>query len=265
MTTFCTFASGSTGNAALLACGETRLLIDMGISCRRVCQTLASLSLKPEDLTAVLITHEHSDHIKGLAVYTKKYATPIICTPGTARQLSYRTAGLDPLLRPAALWDTLRWPGVTVDLLPTSHDAGESAAFHITTPDGRVGYLTDTGYIPEKTAQRMLGADLLVLESNHDEDMLWNGRYPYHIKARIQGELGHLNNRDAARFAAASVQAGTRDVLLAHLSQENNTPRLALDTVGQALAGAAWDGSLSAAPCGAMSRTYCLERTPCCE
>ena len=98
MTTFCTFASGSTGNAALLACGETRLLIDMGISCRRVCQTLASLSLKPEDLTAVLITHEHSDHIKGLAVYTKKYATPIICTPGTARQLSYRTAGLDPLL-----------------------------------------------------------------------------------------------------------------------------------------------------------------------
>lgn len=265
MTTFRTFASGSTGNAALITSGETRLLIDMGISCRRICQALASLSLRPEDLTAVLITHEHSDHIRGLATYVKKYHTPIICTPGTARQLSYRTAGVDSLLHPAALFETLHWPGIDVELLPTSHDAGESSACQMTTADGRVGFLTDTGYIPEETGQRMLGAELLVLESNHDEDMLWSGRYPYYLKARIQGPEGHLNNADAARFAAASVQAGTQNLLLAHLSQENNTPRLALETVGQALAGIGWTGPVAAAPCAEMSRLYCLERGVCCE
>ena len=120
MTTFRTFASGSTGNAALLSCGDTHLLIDMGISCRRVCQALAGLGLGPGDLSAVLITHEHSDHIKGLATYVKKYATPIICTPGTARQLSYRTAGVDALLRPARLHETLRWADMEVELCPVS-------------------------------------------------------------------------------------------------------------------------------------------------
>lgn len=265
MTTFRTFASGSSGNAALIASGETRLLIDMGISCRRVCQALASLSLRPEDLTAVFITHEHSDHIKGLATYVKKYATPIICTPGTAHQLSRRTAGVDGLLRPAELYETLRWPGMDVELLPTSHDARESSACQITTADGRVGFLTDTGYIPEETGRRLLGAQLLVLESNHDEDMLRTGRYPYYLKARIQGTEGHLSNKDAARFAAASVQAGTQSLLLAHLSQENNTPSLALDTVGQALASIGWTGPVAAAPRGEMSRLYCLERGICCE
>lgn len=265
MTTFRTFASGSSGNAALVASGETRLLIDMGISCRRICQALAALSLRPEDLTAVFITHEHSDHIKGLATYVKKYATPIICTPGTAHQLSCRTAGVGPLLRPAELYETIHWPGMDVELLPTSHDARESSACQITTADGRVGFLTDTGYIPEETGRRLLGAHLLVLESNHDGDMLRTGRYPYYLKARIQGAEGHLSNDDAARFAAASVQAGTQSLLLAHLSQENNTPRLALHTVGQALASVGWTGPVAAAPRGEMSRSYCLERGICCE
>ena len=264
MTTFRTFASGSTGNAALIASGGTRLLIDMGISCRRVCQALAALSLTPEDLTAVVITHEHSDHIRGLATYVKKYRTPIVCTPGTARQLAYRTAGVELLLRPLELLETLQWPGMDVELLPTSHDARESSACHITTADGRVGFLTDTGYIPEETGRRMLGAELLVLESNHDEGMLWSGRYPYYLKARIQGAEGHLSNAAAARFAAASVQAGTQNLLLAHLSQENNTPRLALETVGQALAGIGWTGPVAAAPCSEMSRLYRLERGECC-
>lgn len=265
MTTLCTFASGSTGNAALLASGGIRLLIDMGISCRRVCQALAALSLTPEDLTAVLITHEHTDHIQGLTTYVKKYHTPIICTPGTAGQLRRKIPGAGILLRPSELLETLHWPGVDVELLPTSHDARESCAYHITTAGGRVGFLTDTGYIPEETGRRLLGAELLVLESNHDEGMLWNGRYPYYLKARIRGAEGHLSNTDAARFAAASVQAGTQSLLLAHLSQENNTPRLALDTVGQALAAVGWTGPVAAAPPCEMSRLYCLERGVCCE
>lgn len=265
MTTFQTFASGSSGNAALLSSGGTHLLLDMGISCRRVCQALNKLGLRPEELAGVLITHEHSDHISGLATYIKKYRTPIFCTPGTARQLAYRIAGIEDLLRPVPLGERMALDGVEVELLPTSHDCRESAAFRIDTVSGSLGFLTDTGYIPEGTGRRLLGAELLVLESNHDEDMLWSGRYPYYLKARIQGPEGHLNNADAARFAAASVEAGTRQVLLAHLSEENNTPRLALETVGQALAGIGWTGPVAAAPRSGMSRPYCLERGVCCE
>ena len=265
MTTFCTFASGSGGTAALLVSGGTRLLLDMGISCRRVCPALASLSLGPEDLTAVLITHEHSDHIKGLATYVKKYTTPIVCSPGTARELAGRIAGIKPLLRPVELRGTVSWTGVEAELLPTSHDAGEGTAYHFTTSDGRIAVLTDTGYIPVETGQRMLGADLLVLESNHDADMLWYGRYPYYLKARIGGKLGHLSNADAACFAVESVRAGTKSILLAHLSQENNTPRLALDTARQALAETAWSGPLVVAPRDEKSRIFCLEHAVCGE
>lgn len=265
MTTFRTFASGSSGNAALVVSGETRLLIDFGISCRRVCQALSGLGLTPEDLTAILISHEHIDHIKGLATYVKKYATPVVCTPGTARQIAFRTAGVEPLLHPAALGETLRWPGADVELLPTSHDCAESAAFRIATPDGQIGYLTDTGYIPEETGRRIVGADLLVLESNYDEDMLWAGPYPPALKMRVGSERGHLSNAAAAAFAGSSAQAGTRTILLAHLSRENNTPLRALGTVRRVLAESGWTGRLDAAPRDAASGTYRLESTPCSE
>ena len=187
MTTFCTFASGSTGNAALLSCGDTHLLIDMGVSCRRVCQALAGLGLGPGDLSAVLIAHEHTDHTAGLATYIKKNHTPILTTPGTARQLARRLAGIEPLLRPMELGETISFGEVEAEILPTSHDRPGSAAWHFTTPEWRVGYITDTGTIVEETGERLLGADLLVLESNHDVDMLRAGPYPYQLKKRILG------------------------------------------------------------------------------
>ena len=151
MTTIRTLASGSSGNAALLSCGETHLLIDMGISCRKVCRSLASLGLTPEALGGVLITHEHTDHIGGLATYIKKYRTPICCTPDVSRQLAYRLAGIEPLLRPMELGETISFGEVEAEILPTSHDRPGSAAWHFTTPEGRVGYITDTGTIVEET------------------------------------------------------------------------------------------------------------------
>ena len=261
MTTFRTFASGSSGNAALLSCENTHILIDMGISCKRVCTALNALRLTPEDLSAVLITHEHSDHIKGLETYVKKYRTPIYCTPAVSRQLSYRIAGIAPLLHTVQFGGTVQFGKVLAEILPTSHDCQESAAWHFTTPEGRVGYLTDTGYIVEETGKRLLGAEILVLESNHDVDMLLGGRYPYPLKRRILGEQGHLSNDAAAAYAAGSVRAGTRTVLLAHLSQDNNTPETALRTVGAALAG--MDVVLAAAPRDVMSEAYCLEGVVC--
>lgn len=150
-------ASGSSGNAALLSCGDTHLLIDMGISCRRICQSLREAGLAPDDLSAVLITHEHTDHISGLATYIKKYHTPILCTPGTARQLHYRLAGVGLLLRPLAMGEPVSWDGLTITPLPTCHDCRESAAFRIDTPDGSVGYLTGNS---EKVDDQGRPADL---------------------------------------------------------------------------------------------------------
>lgn len=263
MTTFCTLASGSSGNAALLSCGSTHLLIDMGISCRRICRSLAEMDLTPADLSAVLITHEHADHISGLATYIKKYHTPILCTPGTARQLQYRLAGIGLLLQPLSMGQPVAWQGLEITPLPTSHDCRESAAYRVDTPDGSLGYLTDTGLVEAETRQGLLGADLLVLESNHDVDKLLSGPYPYVLKRRVMGREGHLSNADAAVFAADCARAGTRSIILAHLSAENNTPQLALDTVGQALEEASYTGELSVAPRSEPGKIHVMERAIC--
>ena len=265
MTSYQTIASSSSGNAALLACGDIRLLVDIGISCRRLCQALAQLDLTPEDLTAILISHEHADHISGLATYIKRYRTSIVCTPGTARQLSYRLAGIEALLHPVPLWDNIRFGPLVVTLLATSHDCSEGAAFHIAAPDGTIGILTDTGYIMEATGRHLLGADALILESNHDIDLLRAGPYPYALKQRILGDLGHLSNSTAASFAAESARAGTSMILLSHLSKENNRPQLALAAAGNALEEISWQGHLTVASPDGLSEALVLEKTLCRE
>lgn len=258
MTRFCTFASGSGGNAALLSSGNTHILIDMGISCRRIIRSLEQIGLRAEDLSAVLITHEHTDHISGLATYVKKYRTPIITTFATGRQLSYRIAGIEPMLRCAEWWENVAVGTVEVTILPTSHDCGGSCAFRLDTKDGKVGYLTDSGYIAQDTADALMGAKLLVLESNHDVEMLRSGPYPLQLKQRVLGMRGHLSNDTAAAFAMDSAKAGTESIILAHLSEENNTPQMALNTVGRMLEAAGYGGTLCCAPRAEMSEIFVL-------
>ncbi len=265
MTSFCTIASGSSGNASLLSCGSTHLLIDMGISCRRVLTALKAMGLSAEELSAILITHEHTDHIGGLATYLKKYSTPLLCTPGTARQLHRRLAGAAPLLRPAPLGQVQTLGELSITPLATSHDCAESAAYRVDTPDGTLAYLTDTGFICQETADALLGSELLVLESNHDIETLRSGPYPYHLKQRVLGPLGHLSNDVAAQFAADSARSGTRDIILAHLSEENNTPQMALNTVGRLLEAAGYTGQLTVAPRSTPSEIHRLERVRCSE
>lgn len=263
MTRFYTIASGSSGNAALLSWGDAHLLIDMGISCQRLTKALAELGLKPGDLSAILITHEHADHIGGLATYIKKYHTPILCTPGTGYQLVYRLAGIEPLLRPVPMGESVTMGRMTISTLPTSHDCRESAAFRVDTPDGAVGYLTDTGYVLQDTGERLLGAELLVLESNHDVDMVREGPYPYALKQRVLGSQGHLSNEDAGRYAAASALAGTRTIVLAHLSDKNNTPQAALTAVRRCLESAGCTPHLVVAPKLGLSEEILLEGAVC--
>ena len=245
---FCTFSSSSSGNAALLSCGGTHLLVDAGISYARIRSGLGELGLSVEDLTAVFITHAHGDHTAGLATFLKRHRDiPIRCSEETARQLCYRFAGIDQVLVPFPLGGRVPAGCCTVTSVPTSHDTPGSTGYRFDTPEGSVGLLTDTGVLPA-SARCLLGVDLLVLEANHDVDTLLSGSYPYALKDRVLGERGHLSNETAARFACAAARSGTRQILLAHLSRENNTPQMALNTVGRALEAAGFTGSLSVAP-----------------
>lgn len=248
MLTFQTFASGSSGNAALLSSGGTHVLIDMGISCRRILQALGAQGLTPEDLAAVCVTHEHRDHVSGLDTFIKKYRTPILCSAGTARQLGYRIAGVEALLAPFACGDVLTLGDLTVRTFPLSHDVSDGAGYRFDGPEGSLGIVTDTGYITEEARSALLGVDFLVLEANHDVECLRSGPYPYALKERVLGACGHLSNEAAAWFARESAAQGTSQILLAHLSAENNTPALARNAVGRALAAVGYRGTLSVAP-----------------
>lgn len=259
MTTIQTLASGSSGNAALISENGVRVLLDAGISCRRITCALQELNLTPADLAAVLITHTHADHICGLATIVKRWDLPIYASESAARGLAYRIAGIEPRLRPFAWGETLHLDGLEAVPFPTSHDAPGSAGYRF----GTAGVLTDTGFVTEAAADALRGVALLMLEANHDVDRLRAGPYPYYLKARILGTEGHLSNDAAAAFAVAEARLGAREIVLAHLSAENNTPALALDTVTAALRAAGLTAQVQVAPRAALSVCYRTEGSPC--
>ena len=263
MTTVHTLASGSSGNAAVLSCGDTHLLLDAGISCRRITTALNALGLSPELLSAILITHTHSDHISGLRTLLKKTDCPILATPRTCRELRYRLEETDGRL--IQLEAPVQVGAVSITPIITSHDAPGSCGWRLDTGDGSVGFLTDTGYVTEEAADLLPGVDLAILEANHDVDLLQNGPYPYYLKERILSDQGHLSNETAAAFAAAMARQGTEEFVLAHLSAENNTPERALSAVRWALADAGFDLPLEAAPRSGLSRRYGREVPVCSE
>ena len=236
MTTVHTLASGSSGNAAVLSCGDTHLLIDAGISCRRITAALKELGLTPADLTAILITHTHSDHISGLNTLLKKTTCPLLATPRTCRELSCRVEGIDPRLM--GLDSPITLGEIDMQPIPTSHDAPGSCGWRLDTESGSVGFLTDTGYVTDEALDLLPGVDFVILESNHDVESLCSGPYPYYLKQRILGLQGHLCNEDAAQFAVTLAENGASDIVLAHLSRDNNTPAMALNAVAAALDGA---------------------------
>ncbi len=241
---FVTLASSSSGNAALIRCGGTAILLDAGISARRIAQSLAAFGMTPRELDAVLVTHAHSDHVGGIATLTKKYAVPVYASHGTARFLACAA----PLLRAFDAGDAFSVGELEIRSFRTSHDAADSVDYRIDAPDGSFGALTDTGFVTDEAAQALEGVDALLLEANHDVEMLRSGPYPYHLKQRILSDRGHLSNDAAAEFALHCVKHGTRDILLAHLSAENNTPAAAEYAVGRRLQAAGCGIRLGVAP-----------------
>jgi phosphoribosyl 1,2-cyclic phosphodiesterase len=238
--------SGSKGNALLLECRETRVLVDAGFSARGLATRLASIGVAPESISALVLTHEHSDHVCGVPQAVKRWGWPVYGTAGTLAAL----AGMPAPPGPLTAGDSIVVGDIELTAVRTSHDAAEPVAYVATsTCSGmRTAIVTDLGRATAEVEAAVQHADVVVLESNHDEVMLRDGPYPWHLKRRVSGELGHLSNGAAAAMAARLAHRGLQQLVLAHLSQTNNTPEIALATAGSALRRTRWRGRLAAAP-----------------
>lgn len=224
-------ASGSKGNATIISAGDQTFLIDAGISCKQIVQRMDKAGFKPEDLCGVLLTHEHIDHVAGLPVFNRKYKLPIFANEATWRNFSKRHE-LDRTscrLLPRQMVSG----GMKVTSFAVPHDAAATVGYVFEYADTRCVYLTDVGFITDEVKQATDVSDVMILEANHDIDMLKNGVYPYQLKQRILGTRGHLSNV-AAGWLLKQVAHRPKEVFLAHLSQENNLPSLAYKTVCEA-------------------------------
>ena len=231
-----TLASGSSGNCVLVAEGSSRVLIDAGISCRRIERGLAELGLSLSDIDAVLLTHEHIDHVKGLGVLERKRSFPVFATRGTADavlanpRLGELPDGIFCDIHPDEAFTV---GGLTFAPFSVDHDAADPVAFRIECGGRRAAVATDLGCFTDYTVRCLSGLDALLLEANHDLRMLETGPYPYPLKQRIRSDRGHLSNEMAGELIAKIAHPGLCKVMLGHLSKENNMAELAALTVRQ--------------------------------
>jgi phosphoribosyl 1,2-cyclic phosphodiesterase len=221
--------SSSSGNSTLVEVDGASVLVDAGFSCREITRRLSSVGADVADIRAVVVTHEHTDHISGVRVLARRHDLPVIATPGTLGAARRTLQGLDR--RPLGIGVEHTVDPFIVTLVPIPHDAAEPAAVRLDVDGRRLLVATDMGKFPWSLVEHAQDVDAMVLESNHDEHMLRNGPYPEFLKARIRGPQGHLSNAESAMALRALLGPRTRAVLLGHLSQRNNTEDLALETV----------------------------------
>ncbi|MGN1315183.1 MAG: MBL fold metallo-hydrolase [Lachnospiraceae bacterium] len=230
----CSIASGSSGNCIYVGTQATHLLVDVGISGRRTESGLNSLGLSGADLDGILITHEHTDHISGLGVLSRKYHIPIYATEGTIRAIQRMTAlGKieEELFVPIRADTSFILKDIQVNPMKTSHDASEPVAYRFRHGRKKMAIATDLGTYNDYTVESLKGMDVLFLEANHDVNMLQVGPYPYALKQRILGDKGHLSNERSGQLLGKLLHDKLQAVVLGHLSKENNLPELAYETV----------------------------------
>lgn len=228
--------SGSKGNSMLIESEKTKILIDAGRSARALCSALCEIGRSIDEIDAIFITHEHSDHIGALQNLLKKHRIPVHMVGISAVKLlegklcDHRDiVCTHPPLFKVELED------MSVQSFSTPHDSEYSVGYVIGVDGARIGYATDIGHVTEEMKSALAGCESVVLECNHDLKMLMDGPYPYDLKLRIKSNKGHLSNADCASFASDLCLAGTKNILLAHLSEENNEPSLAFDEVFSAI------------------------------
>ena len=232
---FGTLYSGSSGNSTYIGDRSGGILVDVGKNAKQTTLALQEMGVSPEQIHAIFVTHEHSDHICGLRVFANRHHIPVYASLGTLEALDEKghLKGDFPVFQ---MTNTADIGDFHVQCFHTSHDCAEGMGYSITLPSGRrVSVATDLGIMTEEVKSAILGSQAVLLESNHDLGMLFNGPYPYVLKQRISSELGHLNNDDAADTALDLVRSGTQQLILGHLSSENNVPDLAYQTTASML------------------------------
>ena len=217
--------SGSGGNACVVQNEDTMILIDAGFSGAEIRKRMQLVGLEPDDLEACLITHEHGDHIKGASILSRRHKVPLLMHPATKRAGHRKFTG-NERIRHFEMKEVMQLGSLKVTSVPTLHDSASSTGFLVESNGLSLGYLTDLGAVTEDNFLAMRQADFLVMEANHDRDMLWNGRYPWVTKERIASDTGHLDNASGAGQVAGLTAGGTAHLVLVHLSENNNEPGL---------------------------------------
>jgi phosphoribosyl 1,2-cyclic phosphodiesterase len=235
-------ASGSRGNAALVRTERASILLDAGLSARQICRRLEAVGEDPRRIAAVLVSHEHGDHVSGLRVLCKRFGTPVHATAGTRAALATVLDGQLPEADPIASGGRLQIEDLSIWPVGVSHDAAEPVGFVIEAASGeRLGYATDLGVVTDEVRAALEGCELIVLEANHDRRMLLEGPYPWVTKQRVASRHGHLSNDHAAAALPRLLGRASRRVVLAHLSEQNNHVALARTAVCTALTRAGRD------------------------
>ena len=262
--TLCPLFSGSSGNSIYIACADTRILVDAGMSAARIEAHLREIGVDIRDIDAILVTHEHVDHVRGLGVLSRKYGLPIYANEGTWDGILLRESGI-PLrcLRTFYTGEDFYIGDLNVHPFPIPHDAKEPVGYTFSCQGLRCAVATDIGHINSTWLEAIAGSQALVLEANHDVEMVERGPYPKRLQQRILGRNGHLNNVDCAKVLLELVKRGAKAVSLAHLSADNNLPELAYNTVCEALCDAGYcvgeDVSVSVARRDRVSDMMILE------
>lgn len=236
MIKFCSLYSGSSGNCIFIRSGDTKILVDVGLSGKRIIEALHSIGENPMELSAILVTHEHSDHTKGVGILSRKFNVPIYANERTWEAMEREIGPVN--IQNKMYFNTeaeFEIGPIGVKAFPIPHDAAEPVGYNFNIGDKKITLATDIGHITNGLLGYLEASDLLFLESNHDVEMLKVGPYPWSLKKRIMGEDGHLSNEMAGKVIAHFAEQGMRRFVLAHLSKENNFPELAYQTVYNAL------------------------------
>jgi len=232
---FLSVMSGSSGNAVYISDGGTSLLIDCGMSGKRLAEGLKRADISPDSIDAVLVTHEHSDHSAGVGVISRRYKIPVYATEGTF--LACKNIGKVESFIPVEKYEDFEIGSIGIRAFSISHDAADPVGYSFYMGKKKYSIATDTGIITEEIEREIVNSETVLLESNHDIEMLKFGPYDYMLKRRVMSDIGHLSNDNAADFTEKLLESGTKNIVLGHLSHENNTPDIAYKTTENKLTG----------------------------